>query len=345
MLIADYWVWVSVQRQVGNTDLEWETAQPEFTEPPVPTTYTSVTSPTADSSFTPTPSHGPMPSSCKVFHQATANQNCNDLINLYSYFSQEQFFAWNPALDGNCLGFWLGTWYCVGAYSEDDLPLPAHRMTKPTEGNIPLGYPADCARWYQTTGDETCDLIALIFGSFCMAEFVKWNPSVFSDCSGIIPEAWYCIGRPGTPTTRTVGAPSSTQHMPSTRPTQSGIATACIDFWLVSAVDTCDSIARQAVISLDNFYSWNRAVAGTSCAGLAADYYVCVDVDSEKPTEIKTTQTAASSGPVTTIVAPEPVQTPSPVREGMTTNCVRFCLQQPGDVCWAMASGAGISLA
>lgn len=28
MLIADYWVCVGVQRQVGNTDLEWETAQP-----------------------------------------------------------------------------------------------------------------------------------------------------------------------------------------------------------------------------------------------------------------------------------------------------------------------------
>ncbi|KAF2124898.1 carbohydrate-binding module family 50 protein [Dothidotthia symphoricarpi CBS 119687] len=264
MLIADYWVCVGVQRQVGNTDLEWETAQPEFTAPPEPTEYTPVTLPTADSSFTPTPSHGPMPSNCKVFHQAIANQNCNDLVTLYSYFSQEQFLAWNPALDGNCLGLWLDTWYCVGAYSDDNLPQPAHRTTKPTEGNIPLGYPADCSRWYQASSDEACDLIALMFGSFSVVEFVKWNPSVFSDCSGIVPEAWYCVGRPGTPTTRTPGAP---------------------------------------------------------------------------------TQTTASTQPVTTTTtAPEPVKTPSPVREGMTEDCVRFYLQQPGEFCWAMASGAGISL-
>ncbi|KAI8940058.1 hypothetical protein NX059_003777 [Plenodomus lindquistii] len=260
MLIADYWVCVGVQQQIGNTDIEWETAQPDFTAPPEPTEYTSVTLPTADSSFTPTPSHGPMPSNCKVFHQATANQNCNDLVSSYGYFSQEQFLTWNPALGGNCLGLWLDTWYCVGAYSDQDLPLPAHRNTKPTEGEVPLGYPADCSRWYQTTSDDDCDLIALMFGSFSTADMAKWNPSVLSDCSGIVPEAWYCVGRPGTPTTRTSGAPSPTQ-------------------------------------------------APTSTA------------------------------------VPEPVQTPSPVREGMTKDCVRFYLQQPGDLCWAMASGAGISLA
>lgn len=292
-----------------------------------------------------------MPSNCKIFHQATANQNCNDLVIMHGYFSQEQFFAWNPALDGNCLGLRLDTWYCVGAYSDNDLPLPAHQMTMPTEGNTPSGYPADCARWSQTTGDETCDLIVLMFGSFSEAEFVKWNPSVYSDCSGIVPEAWYCVGRPGTPLTRTDGAPSSTQRLPNIWPTQSGIATACTDFWLVSAEDTCDSIVRRTGISLADFYSWNRGITVGSRAGLAADYYVCVGVDGqgggdEEPTEIGTTQSTTSPRPVTTTTpAPESVQTPSPVREGMTRDCVRFYLQQPGDLCWAMASGAGISLA
>jgi hypothetical protein len=270
MLIADYWVCVGVQRQVGNTDLEWETAQPEFTVPPEPTEYTPVTLPTADSSFAPIPSHGSMPSSCKVFHQATANQNCNDIVSLYSYFSQKQFLAWNPVLDGNCLGLWLDTWYCVGAYSDDDLPLPAHRSTRPTEGKIPPGYPADCSRWYQATSDEVCDLITLMFGSFSIAEFVKWNPSIFGDCSGIVPEAWYCVGRPGTPTTRTPGAPS--------------------------------------------------------------------------PTQIQTQTTTTTQPATTNTDVSKPVQTPSPVCEGMTKDCVRFYLQQPDDLCWAMASGAGISL-
>jgi hypothetical protein len=364
MLIADYYVCISVQRQLGNTDLEWDTAQPEFTEPPEPTEYTSVTRPPADSSFTPSPSHGPMPSNCKVFHKAAANQNCNDLVNSYGYFSQEQFLTWNPALNGNCLGLWLDTWYCVGAYSDNDLPLPAHRATKPTEGNTPSGYPGDCTRWYQTTDDDTCDLIALMFGSFSPVDFRNWNPSVFGDCSGIVPKAWYCVGRPGTPTTRTAGAPSPTHQIPSTRPTQSGISAACTSFWLVGATDTCHSIARQAGISRDDFHSWNRAIATGSCAGLAADYYVCVAVgdqgsSSQRPNETRTSQTApstrsmattrltiTSSRPITTTTAASgPVHTPSPVRENMAKNCVRFHLQQPDEFCGAMASDAGIPLA
>ncbi|KAF9693771.1 hypothetical protein EKO04_008566 [Ascochyta lentis] len=196
-----------------------------------------------------------------------------------------------------------------------------------------------------------CDLIVLMFGSFSITEFVNWNPSVSSDCSGIVPEAWYCVGRPSTLTTRTAGAPSPTQNVPSTLPTQSGIATACTEFWLVSAEVTCDSIVRQAGISLGNFHDWNRAITVGSCAGLAADYYVGVGVDgqgggSEEPSKTQTTQTAASSRPVSsTTAAPKPVQTPSPAREGMAKDCVRFYLQQPGDLCWAMANGAGISLA
>jgi hypothetical protein len=350
MLIADYWLCVGVQRQQYNTDLEWETAQPEFTEPPEPTEYTSVTLPTADSSFAPTPSQGPMPTNCKAFHKAEANQNCNDLVSLYGYFSQQQFLSWNPALDGNCLGLWLDTYYCVGAYSDNDLPLPAHQTTKPTAGNIPAGSPSDCARWYQTTPGDTCALIARMFGSFSVADFVQWNPSVLSDCSGMVTKAYYCAGRPSTPTTRTDGAPSPTQ-IPNTRPTQPGIATACSDYWFVGQDDTCDSIVRQAGISLNDFYSWNKAITVGSCTGLKSDFYVCVGVSgqgssSESSTAIKTTQRSSSTqSATTTTAAPQPVETPSPVREGMTEKCVRFYLQQPGEFCGAIASNAGISLA
>lgn len=32
-----------------------------------------------------------MPADFQVYHQADANQNCNDIVSLYGYFSQEQF--------------------------------------------------------------------------------------------------------------------------------------------------------------------------------------------------------------------------------------------------------------
>lgn len=279
--MADYWVCIGVQNVNPNTDLEWETPQPEFTPPPDPTEHTPTTFPSVDPSFTPEPSHGPMPEDCQVYHLVEADQNCNDIVNIYGYLSQQQFFDWNPVLDGNCHGLWLDTWYCVGAFDgAGNLPLPSHITTTPESGPRPTGHPNDCTRWYFTTGDESCDDIAAMFGSFDAADFIAWNPSVFSDCAGITSEAWYCVGRPGTPTTRTEGAPTPTDGDPDARPTQSGVAEDCTDFWLVESSDeTCASIARKAGVSVDDLYVWNHMLTFPECGGLVPDYYICVGVD------------------------------------------------------------------
>lgn len=46
VFLAGYYVCVGVQRQLGNTDLEYETPQPEFNPPLEPTTYIPITLPT-----------------------------------------------------------------------------------------------------------------------------------------------------------------------------------------------------------------------------------------------------------------------------------------------------------
>ncbi|KAH6684917.1 hypothetical protein F5X68DRAFT_241940 [Plectosphaerella plurivora] len=361
-LIASYRVCVGAPG-AGNTNLEWQPAQPEetVTAAPDPTDHVPTALPPIDSTFIPSPSHGPMPANCRNFHQAGADENCDTVVAQYGYITRDQFLLWNPALDGNCQGLWLDTYYCVGAYDEGEFPLPPSRTERPTSGTIPHSTPWDCARWYETHADDTCELIVAMFASFTLDQFIAWNPTVKADCSGIIGSgAWYCIGLPDTPTTRTDGAATPTEA-PSTRPTQSGVVSGCTDFWLVGSDENCDAVAIGAGISLDNLFLWNSQLGetDTGCSGIEADYYVCVGVESTATSAPGTVTTRAStttavgsttravtttSVATTTSAGTQPVTTPQPVREGMTPDCVRFYLQQPGDLCWYMASTAGITL-
>ncbi|KAK2594660.1 hypothetical protein QQS21_007636 [Conoideocrella luteorostrata] len=345
-LYADYWICVSMRGIGENPDLGWSSSTPPFTAPPPPTSHHTTVFPTANSSFSPVPSQGPMPSNCKNFHKVSADENCQTILSMYSYITEKQFFDWNPVLKGNCFGLWLDNWYCVGAF-DNNYPMPPTVTATPSP--VPNNSPGDCKSWYRTTVDDTCDVIASMFGTFKREDFIKWNPSVFDDCTAIKQNTWYCVGKAGTPTTRSSGAPQPTGPE-SSRPTQSGIAKDCSNYWLVSQTDTCKSIAAANGISETSLRTWNPAL-GSDCKGLAADYYVCVAVGSSSatstppPIQTGTKTTSAKVSASSTSPSSTPISTPSPTREGMTSQCRRFYLMQPGDLCWSMAQSAGVSLA
>lgn len=160
-----------------------------------------------------------------MLHQG---ETCRQLVQ-YRWFSQEQFFSWNPALEGNCDGLWLNYYYCVAV--GDSLPAPATVTKRPS--SIPQGQISTCTSWYDAGEDETCDEIVGMFGRFSKDDLVKWNPSVASSCAGLTEEQYLCVGVPGTPTTRTA-APPSTTAPPAEAPTQSGMTANCKGLWLVS---------------------------------------------------------------------------------------------------------------
>ncbi|KAL7764034.1 hypothetical protein ACKLNR_005179 [Fusarium oxysporum f. sp. zingiberi] len=268
-LFVGYWYCVGVKLNATN-NLEWETSTPPSTPPPEPTSYTPTKLTPANSDFTPTPSHGPMPTDCIHYHQAEADESCRDVLKTYSYLSKDQFFKYNPVLKNNCDGLWKDNWYCVGVKS--DLLMPPTVTTTPSD--IPSGSPKDCKAWYYTTGGESCEQLANMFGTFSADEFISMNPAVFEDCSDIEDNTWYCVAGPDTPTTRTADLTTPTQ--PATAmPTQSNVASDCKEYWLVSKKDTCRSIRRANSISLEKLLAWNPAL-GSKCSGLKPDSYVCV---------------------------------------------------------------------
>ncbi|TVY65382.1 LysM domain-containing protein [Fusarium oxysporum f. sp. cubense] len=270
-LFVGYWYCVGIKSNATN-NLQWSTSTPPFTPPPDPTTHKPTKLTPANSDFTPTPTHGSMPKDCINFHQAVTDESCRDILKTYSYLSKEQFFKYNPVLKDNCDGLWKGNWYCVAVKSETLMP----PTVTATPSAVPSGSPKNCTAWYYTTSGETCDQLANMFGTFGVKEFIAMNPSVLDDCDDIDDNTWYCVAEPGTPTTRT--ADLTTSPRPATAmPTQSGIASDCEEYWLVSKKDTCKSIRRANSISLEKLVGWNPAL-GSKCTGLKPDSYVCVDV-------------------------------------------------------------------
>lgn len=275
--------------------------------------------------------------------------------------TEQQFMAWHPFLNGNCNGLWAGSYYCTWAGTE--LPPP------PTVTHLAVGEPVkpsiavNCNRWYQAFGD-TCQAIVDMFGRFSLADFTQWNPSVGTACATGIDDGFhYCVGVPGTPTTRTAAPiPIPTGTVPDEDPiqTQPGIAAGCAALRLVHLDDTCARITSRNGISLDDFLAWNPSVGAsvaTGCTNLLPNYHVCVSMAGEDgetsttttpgPTPTSTTTSATMTTTTTTTTAGGgggSAPPPSPVQAGITASCRRYYLVQAGDGCWAIANAAGIPL-
>ena len=97
--------------------------------------------------------------------------------------TEQQFFDWNPVLNGSCTGMWLGYYYCVLALEEGTYPPPATVTPVPTA--VQPGIIGGCLGYYMATPGDTCESIVNIFGTFTNASFLGWNPAVLSDCSGL----------------------------------------------------------------------------------------------------------------------------------------------------------------
>ncbi|KAF3002842.1 hypothetical protein E8E14_007637 [Neopestalotiopsis sp. 37M] len=350
-LYVNYWVCVDIRPQT-QISLPYVTGNATV-EVPSYFTWTPAPTPTDPPNFdVPTPTHGPLPSNCIAYFQARAGDTCASVVEEYPMVTKEEFLSWHSFLDGNCNGLWTGYWYCGIAFDWDNMPMPPTVTAKPTP--VPSGIISSCAAWYMTTGADTCARISEMFGTFSEADFISWNPSVGSSCSGIVMDTYYCVGIPGTPTTRTTPISQPTMPPAGDLPTQEGIVANCSSYWLVSRSDTCDSIVSRSGVALADFKVWNPAV-GDACDGLEPDFYVCISgvLDNSTSTIVPTTTTAVSS---TTTAVPTittsastttnggVVATPTPIQDGMVSGCKEFYLVQPGDGCWAIANDQGIAL-
>ncbi|KAF3064419.1 LysM [Daldinia childiae] len=213
------------------------------------------------------------------------------------------------------------------------------------DGTIhPNMYPA-CIR-YETALNKLydCDYFESYWG-LSHDDFIKWNPSVKADCSGIKVGHSYCVKvkhdqSVSVSTIATVTPPPSTVQKglminhttitvsapPSPTFTQAGIVKDCNIYYRAVAGDTCSKIISKYKISDPaQFIEWNPAV-GVNCSGLGADYYYCVG--------IKDTSSTYTRPFITTAIPPNCIRVhPTPTQPGSICKCKSWHQVNSEDTC------------
>ncbi|KAH0437147.1 LysM domain-containing protein [Colletotrichum camelliae] len=136
---------------------------------------------------------------------------------------------------------------------------------------------ANCTSWYVPKDSDTCESV-LRRTRLTLEQFHTYNPSVKTDCTGLLADVFVCVGLAASPTTNPTPATTTTAAGVSTpTPIQDGMTTTCSKFYFVQSGDGCWAISDANGIALDDFYAWNPAVK-TDCTGLQANVYVCIAV-------------------------------------------------------------------
>ncbi|CAG8236588.1 unnamed protein product [Penicillium salamii] len=324
-----YWYCVGIKPQVSNSNNgstaawypPWTYSVPEAT----------------NTDFSASPVQSGIATACQDYHIADETDTCKSIVDSEGFLTEDQFVEWNPAVGTDCSDIKSGYYYCI--WNGTSNPMPSTTTVQPSP--VQTGITSSCKAWYKASDGDDCDLIPEQFGTFSKSDFLKWNPAVKSDCSGLVDGDFYCVAIPDTPTTRTASATA----LP-TATTPSDTISSCTDYWLVGTNDNCTTIADSNDISVATLVKWNPSLKA-NCSGLTTDTYICVDAPSSSAipssTRLPSSSTSKSSSRGSTSTT-SGVSKPSPVQTGMASDCIRFYKVQADNDCYDIAQEAGVAL-
>jgi hypothetical protein len=316
-----------------------------------PTSIISSTTSAGNGVSTPQPTQPGMVTNCAKFHWIATGVTCGQVIS-FQKITLADFVEWNPTVGNDCTGMQANVNVCVGVIG-GTTTTPTTVSTKPSSTTTPgngvatpqptqPGMVTNCAKFHWIATGVTCGQV-ISFQKITLADFVKWNPTVGNDCTGMQANVNVCVGIIGgtttTPTTISTKPSSTTtpgNGVATPQPTQPGMVTNCAKFhWIATGV-TCGQVISFQKITLADFVKWNPTV-GNDCTGMQANVNVCVGIigATTTPTTTPTPTTSAGNG----------IQTPQPTQPGMVTNCKKFHYAETGVVCSQITSYNNISLA
>jgi hypothetical protein len=286
-----------------------------------------------------------MVGNCNKFHYIDKGVTCGQVIS-YNKITLENFTKWNPTVLSDCSGMWAEVNVCVGVIGgATPTPTKAPVSSTTSAGNgvatpnpTQPGMVNNCSKFHYIASGTVCSQVTS-YNKISLADFVKWNPTVKSDCTGMQAGVYVCVGVLGGTTTTAKPATTTTKAgngIQTPQPTQPGMVTNCNKFHYVDKGVVCSQITSYNKISLENFVKWNPTVK-SDCTGMQAGVNVCVGLIGGTPTTTKpaTTTTKAGNG----------IQTPQPTQPGMVTNCKKFHYADTGVQCSQITSYNKISLA
>lgn len=299
---------------------------------PTGTITTSTTTKPTNGVSTPTPTRPGMVSNCDAFHMVKDGDQCAAISKTYG-ITLDQLVEYNPEVKADCTGLWLGYYICVSVIGVDPSSTITTGPSKPTNGiatptPVRPGMVDNCDDFHKVVEGDVCSDIAHNSG-ISLGQFLKYNPQVKADCSGLWLGYYVCVSIIGDKPTPPTTTSTPTNGISTPTPSRPGMVNNCDAFYKVKSGDECGAIAKSHGISQDQLYKWNTEI-GTDCSGLWADYYICVSIVGVEPTPT----TTKGNG----------VATPTLTQAGMTKNCNRFRKVVNGDNCESIAKKAGIKL-
>ncbi|KAI2780282.1 carbohydrate-binding module family 50 protein [Daldinia loculata] len=233
--------------------------------------------------------------------------DCN-YFESYWGLSHDDFIKWNPSVKHDCSGIKIGHSYCVKVRHDQSVsasisisttatvtppPSTVEKALMTNQTTIAVSAPPsptltqagimkDCNIYYRAVAGDTCSKIISKYKISDPAQFMKWNPAVGVNCSGLSADYYYCVGIKDTSSTYTRPPYITTAIPPGCirvhpTPTQPGSICKCKSWHQVNSEDTCANIEARYKITAEQFNKWNPLV-GPKCKLLWEGYNVCVGV-------------------------------------------------------------------
>lgn len=165
-----------------------------------PTTITTKPSPTTTAGNgiqTPQPTQPGMITNCNKFHWVAAGNTCSQILS-YEKITLADFFKWNPTVKSDCSGMQALVNVCVGAIGATTTTKAPTTTTSAGNGiQTPQptqpGMVTNCKKFHYVAENVTCDQI-ISYNKITLANFVKWNSGVGSDCKSMWAKTNVCVG-------------------------------------------------------------------------------------------------------------------------------------------------------
>ncbi|KAH7626009.1 LysM domain-containing protein [Sordaria sp. MPI-SDFR-AT-0083] len=131
-----------------------------------------------------------MVKNCDLFYKVKSGDTCATIAAAKGV-TVAQLTTWNPYVKSDCSLLWVDYNICISIVGHTPTPVkPGNGIQTPTP--IQSGMTTSCRTFHFVTSGQTCQTIIAKYG-ITQANFVKWNPAVKSDCTGMWANAYVCV--------------------------------------------------------------------------------------------------------------------------------------------------------
>ncbi|KAF1936955.1 hypothetical protein EJ02DRAFT_427065 [Clathrospora elynae] len=166
-----------------------------------------------------------MVANCNKFHWIANGVVCSQVIS-YQKITLADFVAWNPTIKDDCTGMWAEVNVCVGVIGGATTTTPKPSSTTPGNG------------FHWVAKGVVCSQVTS-YQKISLADFVRWNPTVKDDCTGMWVDVNVCVGVIAGASSTSAGNGVQTPQ-PTQSGMNSGVGSDCKGMWAKSYV--CDGV-------------------------------------------------------------------------------------------------------